>query len=121
MITIIRGIPGSGKTTLARAMVERGDADVFVEADMWFDENGGFDPANLSTAHAWCLSEAERHHRAGRHVIVSNTFTRRWEMAPYLALDRSARIVEATGRYQNVHGVPQWKVDQMAARWERVA
>ena len=56
--------------------------------------------------------------------VVANTFTRRWEMEPYLEAAKhrgvSVRIIEATGNWPNVHGVPEDAIERMRARWEPV-
>ena len=61
---------------------------------------------------------------AGCSVVVANTFTRRWEMEPYLRAAKrrgvSVRIVEATGSWPNVHGVPAEAIERMRARWESI-
>jgi len=117
-LILIRGLPGSGKTARAQRMIEDDEADTYYEADMWFDALGWFAPKYLKDAHEWCRLMAEIHHGAGHKVIISNTFTRKWEMEPYFKIDPAARVIECTGRFQNVHGVPEWKIEQMASRWE---
>ena len=55
-------------------------------------------------------------------VYVSNTFTRVWEMQKYidLANHHNAELVvyRCTGNFDNVHGVPSDKVQQMKERFE---
>jgi ABC-type proline/glycine betaine transport system ATPase subunit len=48
-IRLIRGLPGSGKSTMAKLM----DGFVHFEADMYFEVGGEFvyDPANVSKVH----------------------------------------------------------------------
>lgn len=123
-LTIIRGASGSGKTTLAKFLMAENENAVNVEADMYFSVHGEykFDPTKLAEAHAWCLSEATLFLCEGKDVIVSNTFTRAWEYAPYLklALENGLRpvIYECSGEYQNIHGVPEEKVILMRQRFE---
>ena len=61
---------------------------------------------------------------AGRSVVVSNTFTRLWEMEPYLKAAKkrgiNISIIEATGNWPNVHGVPEDAIEKMRARWEPI-
>jgi len=96
------------------------------EADHYFDRGGEyrFDPAQLPAAHAACLRYAERSLVAGVPTVVSNTFSRKWEMQPYLDMARRmgvpVRVIEATGRWPNVHGVPQEAIERMRQRWEAV-
>lgn len=122
-LILIRGLPGSGKTTLAREMARIVCAE-HVEADEFFLRDGAykFDRSRLGEAHADCLARAKRALAAGGSCIVANTFTRRWEMAPYymIADALGAQVVElvALGRWPNVHGVPDEAIEAMRARWE---
>ncbi|TXH14105.1 MAG: ATP-binding protein [Hyphomicrobiaceae bacterium] len=120
-ITLIRGLPGSGKSTLAATL----DAH-HIEADMYFMHDGQycFEPELHAEAHAWCQHEAREMLSLGISVVVSNTFTRLWEMRPYFDMARimgaTVEVIECTGRYQNVHGVPDEVIQRMAARWEKL-
>lgn len=115
---LVRGVPGSGKTTYAKTL----DIADHYEADMWFDQNGGYDPKKIKQAHEWCQDRAIESMRAGCDVVVSNTFTRLWEMQPYkdAAEKLGVKIIECvmTGEWKNVHGVPDDKVREMRERFE---
>lgn len=126
-VYIVRGLPGSGKSTLAKKLVKsrlKMDVEVVhVEADMWFSKDGEykFDPTKLGEAHDWAKAELKSKVLEGTSVVVSNTFTRRWELDGYLEglLDMADVIViKAIGNYQNVHGVPDNAVEAMRGRWE---
>ena len=120
---IVRGVSGSGKTTLAREMAAKLNCR-YIEADMYFEKDGGyvFHPKWLSQAHEWCFSEAADEMDAGRDVIVSNTFTRLWEMKSYLdfAAERKCkmRIITCRGQYQNTHGLTEEMVAKQRARFQ---
>lgn len=120
---IVRGVSGSGKTTLARKWAEELNCRYF-EADMYFERDGGyvFHPKWLPQAHEWCFAKVKEEMRVGRDVIVSNTFTRAWEMKNYLDLalgeDAKVRIVTCRGRYQNTHGLSEEMVAKQVARFQ---
>lgn len=122
-LTLIRGLPGSGKSTLARKLMT--DGSRHYEADMYFEVNGEylFDPRLLPKAHKWCQNKARAALNAGLDVIVSNTFSQRWEMQPYIdmagELGATVEILTAVGNYQNIHGVPAEAIQRMRSRWEQ--
>lgn len=127
VIYIIRGLPGSGKSYIAKKLVAShqnlGKRLTHVEADMWFEWDCGykFDPTELKQAHDWAKGKLKREVLKGNSVVVSNTFTRKWEVDGYLeGLDSIAdvMIIKAIGEYKNVHGVPDAVIDTMRSRWE---
>ena len=120
-LVLIRGLPGSGKSTMARKMAAEGFQHF--ETDMWFEQRGhDWQPILLTHAHRWCKNETEAALKTGARVVVSNTFTRLWEMDAYVSaaeeLGAPVRIITATGNFGSVHGVPPEKVAEMAERWE---
>ena len=124
-IYIIRGVPGSGKTTLGHRLREGGLVRHVLSADDWMVDEAGeysFDPRRLSWCHKACKSATERALTEGEGVAVCNTFTRVWEMQPYVDMAKllgcPMYVIKCEGGFQNVHGVPQSKVNQMRARFE---
>jgi predicted kinase len=124
---IIRGVPGAGKSTLAKTLV--GDKDYcHREADMYFIDGEGnykFDPTKLKEAHEWCREEIEFVMKYEHPVVVvSNTFTREWEMQPYVDLANTygyrvfSIIVENRHGNGSLHGVPEEAVENMKKRFE---
>jgi predicted kinase len=102
-----RGLPGSGKTTLAQQQPA-----VHFEADMFFIKNEVycFNAALLAEAHQWCESQTAATLQQGQAVVVSNTFIQWWQIEPYIQLAKrecvKVKLLEARGNYQNVHDVP---------------
>lgn len=123
-LVLIRGLPGSGKTTAARGWADFGYDHH--EADQYFEHHGEyrFDKDSLADAHAWCLSKTKRSMRHQQNCVVSNTFSQLWEMQPYIDLAKhfhyKLEIVEAKGLWPSIHNVPQEVIDRMRARWEVV-
>ena len=123
-LTLIRGLPGSGKSTMARKIAIDTWA-LHVEADMRVDYSQPYTPEAAKRAHAICQSQAHKALYCGRDVVASNTFTQRWEMQPYLDMARQyvaqVEIITATGDYGSIHNVPDDVIQAMRERWEEVA
>ena len=126
-LIIIRGLPGSGKTTYAKELIKQDTSLSHYEADMFFEEEDGyyhFDYRQLKDAHSWCLYQTSKDLSNGKSVIVSNTFTQKWEIQPYIDLGREycveVIIKKAIGEYENIHGVPDIAIDKMKSRWENI-
>ncbi len=90
---------------------------------MYFEVNGQYhyDASRIRDAHNWCQNMVRQALAAGKRVVVSNTFTQLREMTPYLNMTKSTQVIEATGKWQNVHGVPPAMMERMAQRWEPLA
>ncbi|MDA0147479.1 ATP-binding protein [Vibrio sp. LaRot3] len=119
-LTLIRGIPGSGKSTAAKRI----DAHHF-EADMFFVTEQGeyqFDPLKLKQAHAWCFEQTQLALQQGEDVVVSNTFVRRWEIMPYFRLAKQLNVTfqvrVCSGEFGSIHGVEPATINNMKARWQ---
>jgi predicted kinase len=126
---LLRGIPGAGKSTLAKQL-----GDTHFETDSYFMVDGEykFDPTKLKKAHEWCQGEVELamiHNHVtygldGSDIVVSNTFTQEWEMEKYYQLANQydyrvfSIIVENRHGGKNLHGVPEDKLQIMKDRFE---
>ncbi len=127
-LILIRGLPGSGKTTMAREIEGDDLYCLHLEADMYFEMKDGvyhFNPALIKNAHAWCQRQIKSAMAHGMpRCIVSNTFVKKWEMQPYLDMadefNYNVKILEAKGDYQSVHDVPHDVIERMRANWEAI-
>ena len=123
ILYVVRGIPGSGKSTFAKTL-----SDNHYEADMYFldqESNYVFDGTKIKNAHAWCLDKVKTDMAVDREkIVVSNTFTQEWEMEPYFELAKEfgykvfTIVVENRHGGTNVHNVPEDKIEQMKKRFE---
>ena len=124
ILIIVRGIPGSGKSTFAKEIVKMfPDDSVHWESDMFFMHNGVYcwKPNKVHLAHRWCQQKVEKSFDAVDIVVVSNTFTTESEMKSYLDFAKengiSVQIVRMENRFENEHSVPDATVEKMKARF----
>ena len=127
LLIIIRGVSGSGKSTLAEMISRTLTPFGHVEADQYFVNPNGdyiFNPNLLHQAHDWCVKTVESHIQTDHTVIVSNTFTRKWEIDPYIKLAKEygyqVQLITCEGQFQNVHNVPDEVVQKMRDRFEHL-
>lgn len=121
-LIILRGIPGSGKSTFASAI-----GGVICTADDYHMKDGKYDwkPENGYKAHLACQKKAEEAMAANEPmVIIANTNTTSKEMKPYYALADKYRyrvfsvIVENRHNGINEHNVPDESLKKMRERFD---
>jgi predicted kinase len=130
ILTLLRGLPGSGKSTFALNLV--GHDFLVCEADKYFMVDGEykFDGSKLKEAHESCRTMVETYMKDSlvndqfyREIAVSNTFTQEWEMQPYFDLAKQygymvfSIIVENRHGGENQHGVPAEAIQRMKDRF----
>lgn len=129
-LTIVRGLPGSGKSTFSNFIW---NDYAICEADKFFYDSEGhylFEPSKLKQAHEWCQSEVEKRMQENQNnpqyypeIVVSNTFTQEWEMQAYFDLAKKydykvfSIIVENRHGNSNIHGVPDDTLKKMRDRF----
>lgn len=122
MLIIVRGIPGSGKSTFVKTHFP---SYIHLEADMFFTNFDGdykFDVSLLGAAHTWCINTARIFMNNKKDVVVSNTFTTIKEMKPYLehAVDSGidVKVFRMVKEYGSVHNVPPEAIQRMKDRFQ---
>jgi predicted kinase len=128
-LILLRGLPGSGKTTLAKIILQLRSTDEpeVLSADDFFEDKEGeynFDPSKIKEAHNYCQFRcSERMRQQKVKIVVANTFTQEWEMDEYFKMAERYNyrvhtvIVENRHGNKNVHGVPEDKLQQMKNRF----
>lgn len=119
---IVRGLPGSGKSSLAKKITE-----LVYSADDFFTNKKGeynFNAKLLGKAHEWCWGKVRDAMFIGANAVaVANTFTQAWEAERYYQIAEeygySVFVIECQNDFGNVHDVPQESIDAMKERWEK--
>jgi predicted kinase len=129
ILIVMQGPSGGGKSTLANTHIKPlleslGHTVRICSTDDQFKVDGvyKFDPSKLGVYHVINQKLAVEALERGESVIVDNTNLQRWEAKPYveaaLRLDIPVSFHRCAGQFENVHGVPQNKVDQMRNKME---
>ena len=128
-LILLRGLPGSGKSTIGDIILFTGqnNQDVLSADNFFIDRDGNynFDATRLKEAHNDCQQKcAERMKMQFSKIVIANTFTQEWEMEKYFEMADRYRyrvhslIVENRHGSQNIHDVPEDKMEQMKNRFE---
>ncbi|XP_029458516.1 NEDD4-binding protein 2-like 1 isoform X2 [Rhinatrema bivittatum] len=132
---LLRGLPGSGKTTLARQLKrDFPNAPILSTDDFFITEDGtyAFNQDFLEEAHKWNQKRAKKAMKRGKSpIIIDNTNIQAWEMKPYaiMALENDYEVIfrEPETRWKfnvqelarrNIHGVPREKIQHMKEQYE---
>lgn len=133
-VTIMRGLPGSGKSTYLKDNVPVSPQAV-CSADHFFQvgEEYKFDPSKIALAHQDCLRKFVNLVTSGQdtynHVAVDNTNCQLWEMMPYITVAEAhgweVEIIECWAETEecikdNVHSVPEAAIRSKENHWEEV-
>jgi len=106
---VMRGLPGCGKSTIVKTLLEVFPKGRACSADDYFIEDGvyKFDRTKLKEAHAYSQNKAQDLcQKLTNPVIIDNTHVKRWEMGPYFK-------AAANHRYNVIIVEPKtpWKFD----------
>lgn len=135
-VSILIGIPGSGKSTWARAQ----EGAVICSADHHHVTASGryvYEPSRAGEAHLACLRKCLDALEEGKqHVIIDNTNIYNWERAPYAQLARMHEYEVEFVRFdvdpeialeRGIHNVPAktvWRMlyamEEPLSRWGSV-
>lgn len=118
---IVRGVPGSGKTTFANKICDK----VVSADDYHYTDDGVYDwkLENQGAAHRYCQGKTRSIMETGKDVAVANTSTTVKEMKPYYKMAEEfgytvfSVIVENRHGGTNVHNVPAETLKNMKNRF----
>lgn len=119
-LTILRGLPGSGKSVFAKAHFQC----CILENDQFQIQDGKYNwsPEGTKKAITLCRTLAEQILSHGADVVVCNTFTRYVFIEGYKRLAEKYgadfEVIRMTGNFQNTHNVPKFILDNMKSHFE---
>ncbi|XP_066487945.1 NEDD4-binding protein 2 isoform X2 [Tiliqua scincoides] len=136
VLVLLRGVPGSGKSYLARTLLEDNPSGIILSTDDYFYQKNGqyqFDADCLGEAHEWNWKRAkEAFEKRITPIIIDNTNIQAWEMKPYVSLSQQHkykvifREPDTWWKFKpkelerrNIHGVSKEKIKRMLERYER--
>jgi len=127
-LILLRGLPGSGKTTLARQLSENGKYSVCAIDDFFTDALTGkywFEFEKNHLAYKQCEARVKEQMQLGAEkIFVDNTFTLEWEMKSYFKLAAEFKyrmhVVTVENRHggKNVHGISHAQLEKMAEKYK---
>lgn len=127
-LLLIRGLPGSGKSTMAKIIQNSIEypwaAFVHLENDMFRmqDETYVWEPGRDQAVHMSCLGATFAELQSGHNIVVSNTFCLRASIQDYVEIAQECgaylTVSEASGTWTSTHNVPKQTLDHMRSHWE---
>ena len=122
-LVLIRGLPGSGKSTKAKEYIPNGF--IHLESDEWHFNHLGqyiFETANSKKSHIWVELNTENFIRKGKDVVVSNVFIKMPSIVPYyniaLRYKYDFEVISLPKRFTDIHNVPELTLKQMSDAFE---
>lgn len=133
-LILLRGLPGSGKSTLGEIIISDPIKHAIISADDFFTTESitgkpeyHFDRTQLQKAHEVCQKLCENlMDKHTERIVVTNTFTKENEMHPYFELAKKYKyrihtvIVENRHQSQNIHQVPEQTIQKMKKKFNIV-
>lgn len=120
-LIILRGLPGSGKTSIAELI---GKAICSADDFLMRDGEYKWSPNSIHASHKWCQRKAELFmKRSVDKVIICNTSTTEKELKPYIDLGNKygykifCLIVENRHGNISIHNVPDQTLEKMRNRF----
>ncbi len=130
MLTIIRGLPGSGKSTLGRRLAAEQNA-LFIEPDMLMYQNGEYkyDPAAYSVVvgSTYLVLREFFAYTPQAHAIFADVLPRKIDvqhLIQYLHNQRYVKVIDMPllsveeSIRRNIHRVRREDIEYMAKLWE---
>lgn len=122
-LILLRGLPGSGKSELARLLALTSGFFVCSIDDYFMDESGNyvFDYKRNHLAYEACQKKTESAmQNSSLRILLDHTFKLDWEMSPYYELAKKygykvhTCTLENRHNGENIHGISDDQLRKMA-------
>lgn len=126
-LILLRGLPGSGKTTLANLLSESNKYPVFSVDDYFTDTNGNYQFKFDENHFAYKLCEENTRKammESKEKIFLHNTFTIDWELETYFKLAKEFNYqihvltVENYHGTKNVHAISEEQIKKMTEKYK---
>jgi len=130
-LIIIRGLPGSGKTALARAEANTGTMFIEPDALLMEDEQYHYTPQRYAKAQVMSMQMVELCGIMGCDVVyadvlpsfgdvneVINAYCRAWKKPSFLKVIDMPMLSVEQSCSRNVHNVRREDIERMAREWQ---
>lgn len=127
-LILLRGLPGSGKSALAKVLSENGQFPMFSVDDYFTDPSTGayqFDYKTNHVAYKQCEDNCKKEMEKGvSKIFIHNTFTMDWELEPYFKLASQfgyklfVLTLENYHQTGNTHDVSEEQLKKMAEKYK---
>lgn len=130
MLTIIRGLPGSGKSTLGRRLAAEQNA-LFIEPDMLMYQNGEYkynqDEYSVAVGSMYLVLREFFAYTPQAHAIFADVLPRKIDvqhLIQYLHNQRDVKVIDMPllsveeALRRNIHNVKREDIERMVTNWE---
>jgi len=126
VLIILRGWPGSGKSTYAKQKARELNAVICSIDDYFINRHGEYvyKPNEVPFAHAYCIRQFLNAVSLNKNIIVDNINMHARQYSIYynigLAYHYQIKIKTLNGHYESIHDIPEAIIEKMKKNWPKL-